>query len=210
MLWSNGSVPSFFGKDGSCVLANCFLYGTEATLSFSAGPVCQSFSAKACVVLLALLVSAAPTSLPLLFFSSRHLVLSSIFPLTSMSVATSVFSPSVLSGCNESPDTRFSRGTTGWLDGERYSCPLQSLVVAPLIFSDWRRTVSSKFFDTQVPSISTEKLMLPRHACCVLSCLRCNGRSLLFSSYLSRIDRIENSSCSACGHLSSHSALCSY
>ena len=78
------------------------------------------------------------------------------------------------------------------------------------LFSDWRRTVSSKFFDTQVPSISTEELVLPGHARCVLSRLRCNKHSLLLSSYLSRIGRIENPSCSACGHLSSHSALSSY
>ena len=76
--------------------------------------------------------------------------------------------------------------------------------------SDWRRTVSSKFFDTQVPSISTEELVLPRHARCVLSRLRCNRHSLLLGSYLARIGRIENPSCSACGHLSSHSALFSY
>ena len=67
---------------------------------------------------------------------------------------------------------------------------------------DWRRTVSSTFFDTQVPLISTEELMLPRHAHCVLSRLRCNGHSLLLGSYLSRIGRIENPSCSACGHSS--------
>ena len=52
------------------------------------------------------------------------------------------------------PDTRSSRRTTrlmSWSDGERYSRPLQFLVVSPLIsrihsclFSDWRRTVSSK------------------------------------------------------------------
>ena len=41
--------------------------------------------------------------------------------------------------------------------------------------------------------------MLPRHARCVLSRLRCNGHSLLLCSYLSRIGRIENSSCNACG-----------
>ena len=29
------------------------------------------------------------------------------------------------------------------------------------LFSDWRRTVSSKFLNTQVPSISTEELVLP-------------------------------------------------
>ena len=44
--------------------------------------------------------------------------------------------------------------------------------------------------------------MLPRHARCVLSRLRCNGHSLLLGSYLSRIGRIENSSCSTCGHSS--------
>ena len=64
------------------------------------------------------------------------------------------------------------------------------------LISNWRRTVSSKFFDTQVPP---EELVLPRHN---LSRLRCNGHSLLLGSYLSRIDRIKNPSCSACGHSS--------
>ena len=95
-------------------------------------------------------------------------------------------------------------------DGVRYLCPLQSLCsLSPLIsrihsrlISHWRRTVSSKFFDTQVPSIFTEELVLPCHARCVLSRLRCNGHSLLLGSYLSRIGRTENRSCSACGHSS--------
>ena len=96
VLWTDGFVPFSFGKGGSGVLANCFLCGTEATLSFSAGSVCSKFfrwslrhSARS------LLVSAAPTSLPFLFSSSiiwlsfcpRHPVLSSIFPLISNSVA---------------------------------------------------------------------------------------------------------------------------
>ena len=75
------------------------------------------------------------------------------------------------------------------------------------LFSDWRRTVSFKFFDTQVSSISTEKLVLPHHARCVLSRLCCNEHSLLLSSYLSRIGRIENPSCSACRHLSQKSLI---
>ena len=81
-------------------------------------------------------------------------------------------------------------------------CSLSPLIsrIQSFLFSNWRRTVSSKFFDTQVPSISTEELVLPRHARCVLSRLRCNGQSLLLSSYLSRFGRIENPSCSACGH----------
>ena len=83
-------------------------------------------------------------------------------------------------------------------------CSLTPLIsrIHSCLFSDWRRTVSSKSFDTQVPSISTEQLVLPRHARCVLSRLRCNGHSLLLSSYLSRIGRIENTSCNACGHSS--------
>ena len=97
-----------------------------------------------------------------------------------------------------------------WPDGESYLYPLQSLVVfSPHIsrihsslFSDWRHTVSSKFFDTQVPSISIEELVLPRHAPCVLSRQRYNVHSLLLSSSLSRIGRIENPLCSACGHSS--------
>ena len=54
----------------------------------------------------------------------------------------------------------------------------------------------------QFPSTSTEKLVLPRHSRCVLSCLRCNGHSLLLGSYLSRTGRIENRCCSACGYSS--------
>ena len=70
------------------------------------------------------------------------------------------------------------------------------------LISDWRHTVSSKYLDTQVPSISTEELVLPRYARCVLSRLRCNGHSLLLGSCLSRIGSIENPSYSACGHSS--------
>ena len=83
-------------------------------------------------------------------------------------------------------------------------CSLSLLIsrIHSSFFSNWRRTVSSKFFDTQVPSISTEERVLSHHARSVLSRLRCNGHSLLFSFYLSRIGRIENSSCSACGHSS--------
>ena len=76
------------------------------------------------------------------------------------------------------------------------------------LFSDWRCTVSSKFFDTQVSSISTEEHVLPRHARCVLSRLRCNGHSLLLGSYLSKIGRIGNPSCSACGHSSHDISFC--
>ena len=54
VLWTDGSVPFLFGKDGFAVLANCSLCGTEATLSFLVNPVCSSFSAEACAILQAL------------------------------------------------------------------------------------------------------------------------------------------------------------
>ena len=54
VLWTDGSIPFPFGKGGSGVLANCSLCGTEATLCFSAGPVCSSFSAETCAILYSL------------------------------------------------------------------------------------------------------------------------------------------------------------
>ena len=85
--------------------------------------------------------------------------------------------------------------------------PLQFLVVSlllslvsTLILSRTGGVLSHLNFSTQVPSISTEELVLPRHARSILFRLRCNGYSLLLSSYLFGIDRIENPSCSARGH----------
>ena len=170
-----------------------------------------------------MLVSAAPTSLPFLFSYYLTIVLSSpscpllhlscYLKLCGKSGRNCLLSPPVLSDYNGSPDTRFSRGTTrlmSWPDGERCLRPPQSPVVSlllslvfTLLFSRTGGVLSHRsIFDTQVPSISTEELVLPRHARCVLSRLRCNGHSLLLGSYLSRIGGIENPSCSACGHSS--------
>ena len=51
-------------------------------------------------------------------------------------------------------------------------------------------------------SLFSQTGVLPRHARCVLSRLRCNQHSLLLSFCFFRISRIENLSCSACGHSS--------
>ena len=103
---------------------------------------------------------------------------------------------------NNKADELARRG--GLLAPSAIPCSLSPFIsrIHSSLFSDCRRTVSSKFFDTQVPSISTEELVLPRHARCVLSRLRCNKHSLLLGSYLTRIGRIENPSCIACGHSS--------
>ena len=148
MIWCFGQTALFlfpFGKGGSGVLVNCSLCGTEATPSFSAGPVCSSFSAEVCAILhavcwsrqhqqvchfsyyLTLVLSSPPCPL---------LHLSSYLKLCVRSGMNCLLSPPVLSGYNGSPDTHFYRGTTrlmSWPDGEHYLRPPQSLVVSFLL-----------------------------------------------------------------------------
>ena len=163
------------------------------------------------VLFLFLLARAAPVSYYLtLVLSSLPcplLHLSSYLKLCGRSGRNCLLSHA-LSRYNGSPDTRFYRATTrlmSWPDGVCYLRPPLSLVVSRIhscLFSDWRRTVLSNFFDTEVPSISTEELVLPRHARCVLSRFRFKGHSLSLGSYLYRVGKIENPFCSACGHSS--------
>ena len=95
-----------------------------------------------------------------------------------------------------------------WPDGKRFSCLLLSLVVSlllffisTLVFSRTGGVLSHQNSSTyRFPSVSHEKLVLPRHARCALSHFCCNEHCLPLSSYLTRIRRIENPSCSACGH----------
>ena len=75
VLWTDGSVPFPFGKGGSGVLANCSLCGSEATLSFSAGPVCSSFSAEACAILHALCWFGSTNKPAIFLFFSYYLTL---------------------------------------------------------------------------------------------------------------------------------------
>ena len=223
VLWTDGSVS--FGKGDSSVLANCCLCGTEGSLFFSAGPVCSSFSAEACAILYALCWSRqhqqvchffvllllsdsgsvlTTLSSPPSFLLSQTLwqIWQELFSLSSCFIRIQWVSGNSFFPGNDSADELARRGAL--LAPTAIPCSLSPLIsrIHSFLFSDWRRTVSSKYFDTQVSSISTEELVLPRQARCVLSHLRWNGHSLLLVSYLSRIDRIESPSCSACGHSS--------
>ena len=225
VLWIDGSVPFFFGKGSSSVHANCSLCGTETTLCYLADPVCLNFSAETCVILHALCWSQQHQQV--CHFSSLLLLSDSHYVLATLSYPLSFLLPrslwqiwqklSSLSSCfirlqwvlehsfilgNDVADELTRWGAL--LVPSAIPCSLSPLIscIHSSLFSNWRHTVSSQFFNTQVPSISTKGLMLPRHACCVLSHLCCNEHSLLLGSYLSRIGKIENPSCSACEHLS--------
>ena len=170
ILWTDGSVPFPFGKGGSGVLANCSFCGTEATLSFSAGPVFPLKPAPFCT-LSAGLGNTIKSAIFLLFSSCLTLALSSppcpllhlscYLKLCGRSGRNCLLSPVLLS-CNGSPGTRFSRGTTqlmSWPDGERYLRPPQSLVVSLLL-----SLVSTLVLSRTGGVLSLRNILTPRFA----------------------------------------------
>ena len=136
-----------------------------------------------------------------------------------------LLSSPLLSGYNMLPDTRFSRGMTrlmGWRGGVCHSCPLaipcslSSLTsrIHSSLFSDWRRIVSSKFFDTQVSWFLLRSLcFLSRSLCPLWSSLQRTQPSVTLLSPYNRQKQkslMQRLWTVVPGHLSSHSALSSF
>ena len=150
MIWYSGLTALFVFLLARVALAYLptALFGTEATFSFSASPVCSSFSAEAYAILHALCWSRKHHQVchffSLLILSDTRSVLTTLsclhfffyLKIFGRSGRNCLLSPSVLSGYNESLDTRFSLGTMrvmSWPDGERYLHPLESLVISLFI-----------------------------------------------------------------------------
>ena len=114
VIWTDVSVPFPFGKSGSGVLANCSPCGTEITLTFSAGPVCSSFSLNSaglgCTNKSAVSLLPLPDSRFVLVGLSSYVFF--YLKLYGRSGRNCLFCP-LLSGYNESPDYRFSRKQRG-------------------------------------------------------------------------------------------------
>ena len=126
--------------------------------------------------------------------SAIFLLFSSYRKLCGRSGRNCLFFPPVSSDYNGFPDTHFYRGTTrlmSWPDSERYLRPLVLSWTGGVLFLQ-------NFLTHRFPQFFYRGTCAP----CVLSRLRQNGYSPLLGSYLSRIGRIENPSCSACGHSS--------
>ena len=228
MIWCLGKTALFLfllARAAPAFLPTAFSMA-EATLSFSAGPVCSSISAETCAILHAVCWSRQHQQV--CHFSSLLLLSDSRSVLATLSSPPSfLFSQTLWQIWQELSSLPSCSIRLQWVPGYSFlpgndaadELARQGVLLAPSttpcslfplisrihsrLISYWRRTVSSKFFDTQVPSISTGELVLPRHARCVLSRLRYNAHSFLLGSYFSRIGRIENPSCSVCGHSSS-------
>ena len=96
-----------------------------------------------------------------------------------------------------------------WPDGERYLRPPQSLVVSLLLSRTGGILSHLNSLTHRFPRFP------PRNLCslvmlAVFSLVYAATDTAFFLVLISRIGRIENPSCSACGHLLCHSALSSY
>ena len=191
MVWYSGQAALFLfilAKTAPVFLPTALCVALRPLFPFRQAQYAQVFSLKPALFckLFADLGNTNKSAIVLLYSPYLTLVLSS--PLISNSVADvagTVFSLLLFYQTTMGPGHSFSPGNDAanelarrgaLLAPSAIPCTLSSFIsrIHSCLSSDWRRTVSSKFFDTQVPSISTEELVLPRHACCLLPRLRFN------------------------------------
>ena len=175
MIWYSGQTALFLlARAAPVFLPTALSVALRPLLPFRQTQYVRVFPLKPAPFCTLLLVSAAPTSLPLLFFSYLTLVLSSppsfllsqtlwqiwqeLSSLSSCSIRLQwVPGHSFLRG-NDAADELDRRGTL--LAPSAIPCSLSPLIsrIHSSLFSDWKHTVSSKYFDPQVPSIPPRNL----------------------------------------------------
>ena len=220
--WTDGSVPGGLGQGGAGIHIKCTKCVTATSLSFSTGLWATSYSAETLAILHALewCISHSKTY----NFESITIFSDSLSVLSTLSAPLPYLTPKPLSNTQSLLNSlsQFKVVHLQWIPGHS-SLPGNDLAdslakagasldpsnisvsLAPLIssqrqslYTSWRRSVQSGFFQHQIPSVSPEELTLSRSARCALSRLRCNGHSTLLNSYLHRVGRAETPSCSNC------------
>ena len=218
--WTDGSVPGRLGQGGAGIHIKCTKCVTATSLSFSTGLWATSYSAETFALLHALewCISHSKTCNfnSITFFSDSLSVLSTLStPLPYLTPKSLSNTQSLLNSLSQSKvvhlqwipghsslpgndlaDSLAKAGAS--VDPSSISVSLTPLISSQRLslYTSWRRSVQSGFFQHQIPTVSPEELTLPR---CALSRLRCNGHSTLLNSYLHRVGRAETPSCSNCG-----------
>ena len=204
--WTDVSVPGGLRQGGAGIHIKCTKCVTATLLFFSTGLWVTSYSAEIFAILHALewCISYSKTCNfeSITFFSDSLSVLSTLSaPLPYLTAKSLSNTQSLLNSLSQSKVVHLQ-----WIPGHS-SLPGNdladslakagasidpssiSLSFAPLIsfqrlslYTSWRLSVQSGFFQHQIPTVSPEELTLPRSARCALSCSRCNRHSTLLNS----------------------------
>ena len=184
--WTDGSVPDGLGQGGAGIYINCTKCVTATSLSFSTGLWATSYSAETFALLHALewCISHSKTCNfeCITFFSDSLSVLSTLStPLPYLTTKSQSNTQSLLNFLSQSKvvhlqwipghsslpgnylaDSLAKAGAS--LDPSSISVSLAPLISSQRLslYTSWRRSVQSGFFQHQIPSVSPEELTLPR------------------------------------------------
>ena len=224
-VWTDGSVPPFFGPGGAGVYVTCSKCHTSNSLSFSTGSITSSFTAETfalkqgldwcanylmtCEVQSVLFLTDSQSALSILSSALSYLLPESLWNVWSLAFSVSnntilnfqwVRSHAGLPGNENAP--KLVAKADASLPTNAIPCPLPTVTAKIRYFQyhNWRCHISQFYLIYQISKVSSEKLLLSRPIRRELSRLCFHGHSFLLSSYLHRISRKENSTCSAFGH----------